>query len=462
MSLFRALNDDILIYLLPHISPLDARQLAMTCRTAYAYAMPRFLSEVKLGSRIPACYGDIPSMITRFCKFMLSDIARWGPCLKALDLTALLVNSFSFAMSLATVLSYAFRLERLYLSPCEELFRAAPLLLDAVASLPRISDLTLAQAGSLTFGCMSRLTSRPTRICITSSSVSMGSSQSTLDILQHLPMSVADLRIQLDCIPECESIRAGTTGVWRSIRTLELTGPISDLSTLSQAFPNVSHLRLVRYKDALTTKMDLNESQASSCWTRIDRADIIATGMNAVPWIPIRRLHCFQLNQGWHSFLQAASPVALTCYDHDVLSTCALDCVKGLHGVKFLQYMIMYARDASQREQEFEVFLITKLSSLANIPLVGVALNFGTEPFTTSSCDKWFASLVGKILPHIVYVGLPSPHGRSWTYKDDCTIFVCQWYLIERNEGGCISAVAQLSADEGRRVHLALLEVTIE
>lgn len=44
-----SLNYDILASILPLISPHDAAQLALTCRAAYALALPRFLSDVSLG-----------------------------------------------------------------------------------------------------------------------------------------------------------------------------------------------------------------------------------------------------------------------------------------------------------------------------------------------------------------------------------------------------------------------------
>ena len=59
------LNRDVLGTVVSFVPPKDAMQLALTCRSAFAVAMPRFLSEVVLGgtSRM-----DGPEQITLFCK----------------------------------------------------------------------------------------------------------------------------------------------------------------------------------------------------------------------------------------------------------------------------------------------------------------------------------------------------------------------------------------------------------
>ena len=71
------LNYDVLSDILGRISPRDAAQLALTCRSAYALALPRFLSQVSLGGLYHKPSSSAVSQLTDFCNFLLAPAPTW-------------------------------------------------------------------------------------------------------------------------------------------------------------------------------------------------------------------------------------------------------------------------------------------------------------------------------------------------------------------------------------------------
>ena len=137
-----SLNFDVLSTILPLISSHDAAQLALTCRSAYALALPRFLSDVTLGGLYYKPGGSAVSQLTAFCNFMLAPAPSWhgAPTARLDGLRSLEVMRDAVrvrkdgawavdpaaASLLSAVLARAHGLQRLTLWGSDALFAACP------------------------------------------------------------------------------------------------------------------------------------------------------------------------------------------------------------------------------------------------------------------------------------------------------------------------------------------------
>ncbi|PIL27405.1 hypothetical protein GSI_10553 [Ganoderma sinense ZZ0214-1] len=136
------LNYDVLSDVLGLMSSHDAAQLALTCRGAYALALPRFLSDVSLGGLYHKSSSSAVSQLTDFCNFLLAPAPSWhGPPSSRLDSLRTLelmrdavrvrkagvwTTDASAVALLSNVLARANNLQKLTLWGSEALFKAYP------------------------------------------------------------------------------------------------------------------------------------------------------------------------------------------------------------------------------------------------------------------------------------------------------------------------------------------------
>ena len=269
MDMFTHLNYDVLNMILSLLSPCDAGNLARTCKAAYHYAIPRFLSDVTLGLRF---HRKPRSQLWSFCRFVLSNSPNRAMLLRRLDLRrdafpwveveveALLGNprpsraytvDYSLAGLLAEVIQQADALEEVHVAGADPLLASEPQLADALASRCRLRHLTLEKCGSVGLECISRLSGdvRSLSLTVDDRYVRESSLYRNLSALSLVARTLQHLDVD-DAIFVTGGL--GPDVVLPAVRQLTLRG-WADLSEILRIVPGLRILRLHTCRFRLST-----------------------------------------------------------------------------------------------------------------------------------------------------------------------------------------------------------------
>jgi len=459
MSLFESLNDDILAFILPFVSPLDAMRLAKTCRVAYSYAMPRFLSEVILGAD-----GRLKSgleQVAIFCSFMLADTPRRTSLMKSLKIMKLVDQDTRslgrYLALLARVLHDAVHLERIAIEGAGPLFDGHPGIVRAVASLPRLQEISL-DGGARTLECVSELRSSPQRVTL---HFNHDIDEDDLDIcpLKSIPKSIQILSLT-DWIGVLKGLDDGK--VFPSVRTLEVAGYIElsanvytgcsiQLPALSRLFPNVEH---VRFGPCVQSTSQAYYSGIN--WPNLDHAEFLSGGFETFP-LSVRRLSLYYEPTTCQCSHMARNPPVVLSYRLPAFSTRNDKMWGVLRGFKYLELeLAQFAPSVPSvaRNQNLTSWLVPYLSSLRGSPLMAILVRldtqFGNKGFTPIS----FVTEIAFALPHLNYVGISfgdtSDMSASW--EDIASEVLPMWYRLTTTSSTQVPQLEELSPLDGKTI----------
>lgn len=444
MNLF-FLNDDVLGIILLHVSCRDALHLAMTCRAGQATAMPHALADVAFLYYSPTS----AERITKFCNFMLADIANRMPCLRTLKLSGkALWGDEASVRSMVELLGHTTRLTELYLHDAAQLLVMQPSIADAIAALTTL-DIVRMTASAVQCDFLARFSSRPRRL--------------ELELLHGATMYLNDIRtsilpsnlagsveeIFLDkCV--CIAENSDTKGIiFPRMRKLVVSGTINDLSALARLFPQVESVHFMGNVSGA--------DEQSAAWTHLDHVKV-GTYLAFRLACPVRRVDLlYQMGLSTSQSVMAAfvggmAPAVLLCaMEQRSVHHWMTAMATYMPALRYL-HMAIPALDGPLINETFPI--------IAELPLVGISL--GYTILKPSSVDgQWATSLASKIaglIPALQFVGVHRENYSS-THSDD--LEKVTWYRVLTRQGGSVQ-VQQQSEWEGNATLRQLLNISWE
>ncbi|KZS99954.1 uncharacterized protein LAESUDRAFT_816785 [Laetiporus sulphureus 93-53] len=412
---FLSLNLDVVYSVLGYIQPIDALQLAMTCRAAHDIAIPRFLSHVVLGHEWCRVR---PAQIAQFCSYVLADGKVRIPCIKALTLhnTAFMTGSgqaclrveydYSAAVLLAQVLQRASRLARIDVYRAEHLLQSAPELANALLVLPSLEDLRLRGVGPHALRVLSMMQSGPQNLELEfarSVNDKTSTNHRQAEFLHSFTSSVLSLSLTRP-FHFMEELKSDV--VWPKVRRLEVRGDIYRLSTLVQTFPNVRTLYIggALLEDSATTPAK---------WPALDFVSISSPAplCCAVRRLELRydleilALPLFDIwSSGTMALLRQTSPAVLTCYTNMRMLKWIANNVSSLRFMQIFAHEPIYPSGANA--EDIESWIGTIVSLLAALPLVGITVARSTTDAGREHAVQKLAAIVAAEIKTLQYVGL--------------------------------------------------------
>ena len=235
----------------------DALRFALTCRAAYASAVPAILRDVSLGS------GTSPTktneQLRSFCDYLSADLLQRASYIRSLTLTASIapflgmkdtrskLNDGSAGTRIARVLHHAPNLRELNVYGAEDLFsRASPQFTAAVISLTTLSVVCFEDyVGKHALNALSEMRSQPTVIRLTSFDMPTCNSIPGRD---HHPLrNFMHSLVRLTLINNHGLFQNNELGAaFSQLEHLILGGvqDIVDLPSMARAFPSVRKLEV--------------------------------------------------------------------------------------------------------------------------------------------------------------------------------------------------------------------------
>lgn len=436
LNLFCALNDDVLYYLLPFLSSRDAFRLMLTCHYGYAYAVPRFVSEIVLGSNL----GNGPGQIASFCAFMKAHGTHAITQLRTLTIMdtaflradgartggfAMIDHDYSCAERLAQVLSGAVNLAHIRIMQPDPLFRAQPSLVDALCALPRLDEISLVNGGSASLQFLSRLASHPQE-------VSLHMARQPLLLKDEHPEDLTALLPLSDCLHTLHlwssfdlTKRLTPETVWPSVGELSLGGAIA-LERLLPAFPNV---RKLYFGDCQFSP----GSAELDDWREID-------SVTAVCFVPlafqVRRLalrYNIALDARTATLLEKAAPVVLECF----VGWGALDprIATAVPHLKFLQLHVKWSDPAAHTLCDGpQAWLMTYVCPFAQVSLFGLSIHVCVGAVDAARMDvARLAEAIARTIPSLQYVAVAIDGTCRGACADDNPVY--RWYRCTAGAG---------------------------
>lgn len=247
-----SLNDDVVTIILSFIEPHEAFQLAKSSRYAYAIAMPRVLSEVRVSwyrwQNEYNAFQGCSEYVLSFCSFMLADVEHRIPCLKKLYISGMTFMQQQFdntpLLAMAELLRRATWLREIELENVDNLLDSEPHFAAALAALPCLDIVSLRGVQHYdSFRMLSRMVSSPRKLELQCSSSMQGEETTFREFMQspRLIPSLKDLRLRW-CAHLIDKLNIHN--VLPSVRSLELDGSMCSLSMAAHTFPNLRSIHL--------------------------------------------------------------------------------------------------------------------------------------------------------------------------------------------------------------------------
>jgi len=451
------LNLDVIEVTLSHARPIDALQLALTCRTAHALAMPRFLSEVVLGSNERK---RIQKQVDKFCRFMLADVSSRLPHLKSLTLGKYAFENreglgiryhYSCAAKLAEVVRLAPRLRRISIYDSESLFEAAPRLASALALTPNLEFIHFTDVDVQSLTVLSHMKSHPRSVDLEMSHwrddegvTHYGSFGDNKDLfLANFTTSLVSVKLKW-CSNIIKQLQSDT--VWIGVRYLSLSGAaVTSLSFLARAFPNLNTLHVE------SRRVD-GGAIATTKWSSLD---CVSTHCPLPLSCRVRRLELvYDLDtispdlQHWRSatmsMLRNTHPVILACCPDAEMLRVIADSVRSL---RFIQIFLHDpVTPETGREKDLEVWINALIPILNAVPLIGLSFMLAPRDLIDDSHMARYAAIISAFISTVEYVGFdrlnPSISDGSLDELEQCL-----WYRVASKSGDAAN-LGRLSESE--------------
>ncbi|KAH9918702.1 uncharacterized protein BXZ73DRAFT_80484 [Epithele typhae] len=370
----------------------------MTCKGAYAFAYPRFLSDVTLGDHDPS-EDDGPRRLKQFCEHMLRNPELFKH-LRALRLRggsfACESNAgprggwdanYSAADSLTDLLFKAVNLRVLQIRDAEPVFQSHPLVYEAIASLPYLKELSL-----------------------------------------YYIVAPASQALGVRCMLESVVDRH----IWLNVHTLDIGGRIAKISELAHVFPN---LRRLTFFLEFSIKP---ETGPVVCWPELDYLETSAP-LPSFP-SPARRLQ-LQYSIGSKTgsrndlktlpLLEKTNPVVLSCTISQAVTPEMVERMSV--AVPSVRYSEVVINDGSSGHtslsySDFDKWLDRHLGIIGKAKPEGLCIGYSgsgghEEQFTAA------ASKTASRVPTLKYVAVGLHHEREGMYS-----FNSLWFTIESRE----------------------------
>ncbi|KZT67130.1 hypothetical protein DAEQUDRAFT_729557 [Daedalea quercina L-15889] len=439
------LDWDVTSQILAQIEPLDALHLALTNRTFHRVAIPRFLSEVTIGSEWQK---DGRNRVDKFSRYMLRRPAERIPYLRILiiESDAFVTGTadpatgetyvdfnFTAAVPLASVVQRASRLRKLHVGGSDFLFGSVPELAAAIASLTSIQEFKMMHVGTTAERVLSRMRSRPRTVeC---SIFKVRDRQETrrhtgfIRGQHHLLHNFTDSLevLNLENVGDILSrIEPGT--VWPCVRDLTIVDEIVvDLNSFGRAFPNVRRLRV--------SAVSIHPVEISDLWANLDFLALHWPRYHIfrrVRWVRFNLSLVSGRNHGntmryseARHFLSVTKPAILDGFGTPELFQCIAESVPTL---KFLRVFVTptFSGSSSRQVNSLDDWLGKITPHLKQISLRGLAVV--TQCQALESRDR-YAQLILASNAGIEYVGLATMNMNplaSWA--DDVRSYA--WYRI--------------------------------
>ena len=349
-----SLNRDVLSTISSFCDVPDALHLALTCKDAYDFTMPRILSDVSIGD--PGD-DDGPDRLDKFCRFMLADPHSRMKHLRALRLLdgafarptssagrASWDADFAPADILAQLLIQATNLRIIQIRDAEPLFQSHPAVYEALAQLPNLKELSLYYIGNSCLKAMSQLRSRP---AIIENGLWKDGPRPQGDITPFGPYVNSLRHLKLwECGCMLESII--DRHIWPNVHTLDIGGRIAKISELAHAFPNLQRLTFFL---EFSVKQ---ETGPAACWPELDYLETSAP-IPSFP-SPARRLQIqypigarlsTQNDLKTLPLMEKTNPVVLSCTISNSVTETMLERMKS--SMPSLRYLELIVNDGSGR-----------------------------------------------------------------------------------------------------------------
>ncbi|KAI0917052.1 hypothetical protein AcW1_007656 [Taiwanofungus camphoratus] len=366
-----SLNDDVVTIILSFIEPHEAFQLAKSSRYAYAIAMPRVLSEVRVSwyrwQNEYNAFQGCSEYVLSFCSFMLADVEHRIPCLKKLYISGMTFMQQQFdntpLLAMAELLRRATWLREIELENVDNLLDSEPHFAAALAALPCLDIVSLRGVQHYdSFRMLSRMVSSPRKLELQCSSSMQGEETTFREFMQspRLIPSLKDLRLRW-CAHLIDKLNIHN--VLPSVRSLELDGSMCSLSMAAHTFPNLRSIHLGF------------EFEAASClasWPNLDHIVIQEPSPYYRPLAcPVRWLEIgFSVTQTVFpsilSLVERTSPVVL-CLRKVVPRE--IDMGRLANVVPSLRYLEL------QMDQLKDSWIVDKAAAFRSAPLLGISIS---------------------------------------------------------------------------------------
>ncbi|KAI0746626.1 hypothetical protein C8Q80DRAFT_1271491 [Daedaleopsis nitida] len=470
---FLSLNRDVLSTISSFCPVSDALQLALTCKDAYDFTMPRILADVSIGD--PG-EDDGPDRLEAFCHFMLAAPHARMKHLRALRLLdgafARPSNAggrngwgadYSPADSLAQLLRQATNLRVIHIRDAEPLFQADPAVQEALSQLSNLKELSLYYIGNSTLRAIAQLRSRP---AVIENGLWKDGPRPQGDITPFGPYVSSLEHLKLwECGCMLESIV--DKYVWPNVHTLDIGGRIAKISELAHAFPNLQRLTFFL---EFSVKQ---ETGPAVCWPELDYLETSAP-IPSFP-SPVRRLQIqypIGTTMGTQNdlktlpLMEKTNPVVLSCtISHKVPET-MLERMKGC--MPSLRYMELIVNDSGSRStinwQSFQDWVERNLEIMRTTSIVGLCIAFAGPSMSPANGDARrritnIARMLTRTIKTLEYVGVGQHDSIAPMYEVDC-----EWFRVASRPADDAHAPSldSLSRSEGERVRAYLLDTPRE
>ncbi|KAI0674182.1 hypothetical protein C8Q78DRAFT_989193 [Trametes maxima] len=471
-----SLNPDVLRTIGDFCAPLDALRLAMTCRTAYDFSMPRVLSDVSIGD--PG-EDNGPTRLEKFCRFMLANPRRRIRHMRALRLLEgafarvehlqgrdRLKADFSSADVLAKLLHLADNLRVIHIRDAEPLFQFNPAVYEALAQLPALKEVSLYYIGNSTLKAISQLRSRP---AIVENGLWKDGPRPQGDITPFGPFVESMKHLKLwECGCMLESII--DRHVWPNLHTLEIGGRIAKISELAHAFPN---LRRLTFHLEFSVKQ---ETGPATCWPELEYLETSAP-IPSFP-SPARRLNLHYpigTTSGSHNasdlktlqLMERTNPVVLSCTVSDAVPDPMLERMKSsMPSLRYLE--LVQSSRLAVPWHAFQAWTERHIDILRTSSIIGLCIAYDSvdslhdEPAELEVRRRRHTLLARTLATRIrslEYIGVGVQDATGVMYALDCS-----WYRVSSRPADEKSApvLEALSLLEGERIRQTLQDTPRE
>ncbi|KAF9798518.1 hypothetical protein IEO21_10707 [Rhodonia placenta] len=407
--------------------------------------MPRALAEAEFLYYSPTS----AERITKFCNFMLADIANRMPCLRTLKLSgkALWDNEAS-VRAMVELLGCTTRLTELYLHDAAQLFVMQPSLADAIAALTTL-DIVRMTASAVQCDLLARFSSRPRRLeleLLHGAAIHLNDIR-TSNLPPNLAGSVEEMFLnRCVCLAENSDVKGI---IFPHVRKLVISGPIDDLSALASVFPQVASVHFMANV--------FGAEEQTAAWTHLDHVKV---GMYPAFRLacPVRRVDLLcqmGLNTSQsilEEFVGHMAPAVLLCaVEQRSIHKWMTAMATHTPALRY-SHMAMPTLDGLLIDETFPI--------IAGLPLVGISLGYTLlkPPFVDEQWATSLARQVASLIPALQFVGV-NRKDYSSTHSDDLEKIT--WYRVLTRRGGSVQ-VQQQCEWEGNATLRQLLNITWE
>lgn len=261
---------EILDEVVSSLAKSDALNLSVTCRAAYACAVPSIIREISLGGTSIKDAERLQS----FCNYMSADLPRRASYIRTLTLGAFIAPFLSakdmrlnlgdrLADGIVRVISHATNLRELTILGAEQLFsEAPPQIAAALTSLDKLSKLCFEEyVGPHALKVLSEMRSQPSAVRLTSCDIQNCKPMPERSLLCNFSASLVSLTL-INNHGLLQTREAGTA--FPRVEHLVLGGvqDVADLPSMARTFPGVRTLEVYtrctenRVGDGLWTSLD--------------------------------------------------------------------------------------------------------------------------------------------------------------------------------------------------------------